>query len=110
MNILPQNQRRLFIIICLAVFSLIIATSWAEENTYQQECDRLAAELNWHEGSLVADVGAGRGELTLLASQRVGAEGRVYTTELDPKKLELLEALAAKNKNITALQAGESLT
>ena len=58
----------------------------------------------------MAEIGAGKGEITLAAAKRVGAAGRVYTTELDAKKLAHLEELAAKEKNITALQAGEAQT
>jgi len=58
----------------------------------------------------VADMGAGGGELTLAAAKRVGTSGRVYTTELDAKKLTHLEELAGKENNITALQAGEAQT
>ena len=110
MDILPDSHRRPFII-ALAVFSLIIATCGAAESTYQQEGDRLSNRTPaWHEGSVVADIGAGGGELALIAAEHVGATGRVYVTELDAKKLELLQALAAKNKNITALQAAVTQT
>jgi predicted methyltransferase len=79
--------------------------------TPQEETDRLAALLNWHPGSVVADVGAGDGQRTLLvASKFVGAAGKVYTTELDAKKLAHLKELAAKEKNITALEAAETET
>jgi predicted methyltransferase len=40
----------------------------------------------------------------------VGETGRVYTTELDSKKLAQLEDLAAKEKNITALPAAATET
>jgi predicted methyltransferase len=70
----------------------------------------LAVALNWRQGSVVAEIGAGKGELTLAAAKYVGASGRVYTTELDAKKLAHLEELAGKEKNITALQGGEAQT
>jgi len=109
MDTLLHIQRRSFII-ALAVIAYIVATGSAEENTYQQEGERLASELSWHEGSVVADIGAGGGELSLIAAQHVGASGQVYATELDPKKLASLEALATKNKNITVLKARETQT
>jgi ubiquinone/menaquinone biosynthesis C-methylase UbiE len=98
------------LIIALLLITFIVAIGVAEENTYQQEGDRLALELSWQEGSVVADIGAGRGELTLIASKRVGSTGRVYATEIEPQKLALLEALAAKDKNISPRLAGESQT
>jgi ubiquinone/menaquinone biosynthesis C-methylase UbiE len=70
----------------------------------QQEADRLASLLQWHPGSVVAEIGAGDGQLTLAASQRVGASGRIYTNELDPTKLAQLHDLAAKSKNIVVVE------
>ena len=78
----------------------------------QKEADKLATLLNWKPGSVVAEIGAGDGGLTLAAAQRVGPTGRIFTTELDPKKLAGLEILAAKQKvqNITVVKAGEAET
>ena len=74
--------------------------------TQIEEADLLSALLNWQPGQAVADVGAGDGKMTLAASRFVGAAGKVYSTELDPKKLVHLKELAAKEPNVTALQAG----
>jgi ubiquinone/menaquinone biosynthesis C-methylase UbiE len=78
----------------------------------QAEASKLAALLDWKPGSVVAEIGAGEGSLTLAAAERVGPAGRVFTTELDPKKLANLESLAAKQKvqNITVVKAGEAET
>ena len=78
----------------------------------QTEADKLATLLNWKPGSIVAEIGAGDGGLTLAAAERVGPTGRVYTTELDPKKLAKLESLAAAQKthNIIVVKAGEAET
>ena len=108
MEILVHMRRRSFIIaLVLSVF--MVAPGCAQDN-YQEEADRLALLLNWQEGSAVAEVGAGEGQMTRVAAQRVGTAGRVYTTELDAKKLAHLEDLAAKEKNITVIQAGEAQT
>jgi predicted methyltransferase len=102
-------RRSLIIVLILSACAL--ALCFAQNNdTFQEEAARLALHLHWQEGSVVADIGAGKGELTLIAAERVGATGRVYTTELDVKKLAALEDLAAKEKNITALQAGVAQT
>lgn len=100
--------RRSFLIV-LVLAGLVAAPACAQDN-YQEEADRLAVLLNWQPGSVVADIGAGRGELTLPVAKRVGPTGRVYSTELDPKKLAQLEELAAKEKNVTALPAGATET
>jgi len=109
MEIRVQMRRR-WIIMALVLSAFTVALARPKENTYQEEADRLAVLLNWQPGSVVADIGAGDGHITLAAAQRVGTTGRVYTTELDAKKLAHLEELAAKEKNITALQAGETQT
>lgn len=69
-----------------------------------------ATLLNWHPGSVIAEIGAGRGELTVAAAQRVGSSGRVYTTELDPKSFARLRELAGSVKYIIPVRAGEGDT
>lgn len=89
---------------------LFVAAPCRGQDHWQEEADRLTTLLNWHPGNVVAEIGAGNGQLTLLAAQRVGPSGKVYTTELDATALAHLEELAAKNKNITAVKAGEAET
>jgi tRNA A58 N-methylase Trm61 len=74
------------------------------QDSYQKDADRLAVLLSWQPGSVVGDIGAGEGQLTLATAKYVGKAGRVYTTELDTKKLTHLEELARKEKNITAIK------
>jgi ubiquinone/menaquinone biosynthesis C-methylase UbiE len=100
--------RRSFIIV-LALCALAAAPCRAQD-TWQQEADRLAALLKWHSGSIVAEIGAGRGELTLAAAQRVGPSGKVYTTELDPNALNHLKGIAANHANIIVIQAADAST
>jgi ubiquinone/menaquinone biosynthesis C-methylase UbiE len=100
--------RRSFIL-ALALFTFGLAPC-QDKDAHQEEADRLATLLNWQPGSVVADIGAGEGQMTLALSKRVGAAGRVYTTELDAKMLAHLEELAAKEKNITAVKAAETET
>ena len=77
-----------------------------------KDADKLATLLHWKPGSVVAEIGAGDGGLTLAAADRVGPTGRVYTTELDPKDFAKLQSLAAVQKahSITAIKAGETAT
>jgi predicted methyltransferase len=105
-----MRRRSLIIALALSVSLGGTAAPSGAQDTHQEEADRLAALLNWQPGSVVGEIGAGEGELTLAAARRIGATGRVYTTELDPKKLAHLEELAREEKNITALKAGEAET
>jgi ubiquinone/menaquinone biosynthesis C-methylase UbiE len=49
----------------------------------EREVTLLAERLGIGPGSVVADVGAGKGELAVELARLVGPEGRVYATELD---------------------------
>ncbi len=100
--------RRSFII--MLAFTACGVTLCQERGTHEEEAARLATLLSWKPGSVVAEIGAGEGQMTLAAAHRVGAVGRVYATELDAAKLAHLEALAAKEKNITPLKAAETET
>ena len=97
------------VIAALVLWAFTLAACLAQ-NAYQQEADRLALLLNWRAGSVVVEIGAGEGQLTLAAAGRMGAAGRVYTTEIDAKKLARLEEIAGKQKNINAIKGTEAET
>ena len=84
----------------------------SRQDKEQAVADKLATLMNWVPGSVVAEIGAGEGQLTLAAAERVGPAGHVFTTELDPRLLVDLQDLAVrlKAKNITVIKAGEAET
>ena len=60
------------------------------------EMPRLRQVLTLETGKVVADVGAGKGELTFALAREVGPKGRVFSTDIDPGRLRgLREAVAA---------------
>jgi SAM-dependent methyltransferase len=71
------------------------------------ELPRLRQELALEPGMSVADVGAGRGEVTVALAAEVGPTGRVFSTDIDPKALEQIRARAeaAALQNVTIVQA-----
>lgn len=103
-------DRRQFFIALLA--STCTLSACRAQDIYKEEAEQLAALLHWQPGSVVADIGAGDGEMTLAAAERVGPTGRVFSTELDPDKLSHLEKIAAKEKlrNITVVKAAPDVT
>lgn len=101
--------RRSFIVSVVLTLAISCCPCRAE-SSYQQEADRLAPLLNWHSGSVVAEIGAGGGQLTVGASQRVGSSGKVYTNELDQRKLEELQELAADHGNIVVVRGADTST
>ena len=93
-------------VLLLAVFvSLCSASS-------ESEIQRLARVMNWKAGQVIADVGAGEGEIGFAAAGAVGETGKVYLTELDEEKLAALEKDASRRKlkNVVILAAAEKET
>lgn len=76
------------------------------------ELARLRQALSLDAGMVVADVGAGRGQLTQALARAVGPAGRVFATDIDPKRLQALRTMLdeARVDNVTVVtaQAGES--
>jgi ubiquinone/menaquinone biosynthesis C-methylase UbiE len=77
-----------------------------------EEVKRLAALMEWKPGTVVADIGAGDGEYTFAAVERVGASGKVFATEIDAKKLGELRGEATKRKlgNVIVVESKETDT
>src|SRR5260370_41549181 len=93
-------------VLLLAVFvSLCSAIS-------ESEIQRLAKVMNWKAGQVIADVGAGEGEIGFAAAAAVGETGKVYLTELDEDKLAALQKDASRRKlqNVAILAAAEKET
>ena len=76
------------------------------------EMPRLRQVLALKEGMVVADVGAGKGELTLSLAREVGSKGHVFSTEIDAQRLRLLgEAIGSVGfDNVTLVQAQSTET
>src|SRR5260370_30498812 len=93
-------------VLLLAVFvSLCSAIS-------ESEIQRLSRVMNWKAGQVIADVGAGEGEIGFAAAAAVGETGKVYLTELDKGKGSALQKDASRRKlkNTVILEALEKET
>jgi predicted methyltransferase len=100
-----EVTRRRFLACCtfaLAATSLALVA----QATFRTETERLAQLLGWKPGHVIADVGAGDGEITLLLSEKTGPSGHVYSTEVDDAKLRHLQKLTASRENVTVLRGG----
>lgn len=78
----------------------------------ESEIQRLAKVMNWKAGQVIADVGAGEGEIGFAAAAAVGETGKVYLTELDEEKFAALKKEANRRtlKNVLILAAAEKET
>jgi ubiquinone/menaquinone biosynthesis C-methylase UbiE len=70
------------------------------EREVEEEPDLAVRLMRIQRGSTVADIGAGSGYFTLRLSRAVGANGRVYATDIQQGMLDLLE------KNVARAKAG----
>ncbi len=66
----------------------------------QHQPEKLMDAIGLKEGMTIADIGAGRGRMTVFFSLRVGNTGKVYANDIDKDALEYLEN-RCRNNNMT---------
>jgi len=76
----------------------------------ETEGARLSEVLNLRPGATVAEIGAGKGRLTLLVARQVRPGGQVLSTEFEPKKLRKLSHSVQKHgvENVTILEGSQT--
>ena len=69
----------------------------------QHQPEKLMDAIGLKEGMTIADIGAGRGRLTVFFSVRVGETGKVFANEIDKTALEYLKDRCKRNNmnNVT---------
>ncbi len=89
--------------LCLSLYSAVPAL----RADRRQEIARLAEVMQWHPGTIVADIGAGDGSYSFAAAGIVGATGHVYSTEIDREKLKDLRAQVLQRKlaNVSVIES-----
>ena len=120
-------MRRLLLVLLLAVFPALllsqaathpvtgrqiagVAGDWVwldrSEREQEEEPKRAVELIGIKPGMVIADVGAGTGYFTVMLSQRVGPEGKVYANDIQPKLLGILQDKIQKQKltNIEVVQ------
>lgn len=90
----------------LAVVTSLISVSCQQGQSLDSEASRLSNLLNLKPGSVVAEIGAGEGDMTFRIAERIGPSGTIYSTELDPERLsEIREKV--KDRNLTNVKVIE---
>jgi ubiquinone/menaquinone biosynthesis C-methylase UbiE len=76
------------------------------------DVDRLVKALDIHGGSVVGEIGAGDGALTVAIGKTVGDAGRVFSNELSKDRLAAIGKAVdeAGLKNVTTIEGAESET
>lgn len=104
-----RNRAKTAVIIVLTVVLGVGCNGWRGFGFRAggPEMPRLRHELALKPGMSVADVGAGRGELTVALAAEVGPSGQVFSTDIDTQALERIRArvAAAALQNVTIVQA-----
>jgi ubiquinone/menaquinone biosynthesis C-methylase UbiE len=82
------------------------------QDEFASDAARLVTALKLDAGQTVADIGAGRGQLTVALAREVGPSGRVYATELDSDLLrDIRQATdSAGLKNVSVIEAHATRT
>jgi ubiquinone/menaquinone biosynthesis C-methylase UbiE len=95
----------------LAWIAGFVGTANAQDE-FATDAARLVTALKLDAGQTVADIGAGRGQLTVALAREVGPSGRVYATELDSDRLrDIRQATdAAGLKNVSVIEAHATRT
>lgn len=68
--------------------------TWANN---QHQPENLMDAIGLKEGMTIADIGAGRGRMTVFFSIRVGEKGKVFANEIDESALEYLKERCKRN-------------
>ena len=113
-------RKRLVTAFVLVSIAILVTVVWLACETWRgggfnaegPEMSRLRTVLTLRPGMSVADVGAGRGDLTMALAGEVGPSGQVFSTDIDPQALEEIRArvAAAALRNVTVVQARASNT
>jgi ubiquinone/menaquinone biosynthesis C-methylase UbiE len=96
------------------VLALLVAfvCQTAAEKRDAEDATKLVEVLRIRPGSTVADVGAGGGALEPALSRAVGAEGRLYATDVSADRLADIRKVIASSSlsNVTVVHAGAADT
>jgi ubiquinone/menaquinone biosynthesis C-methylase UbiE len=108
-----NSRRSKWILLSFAsVAAAALAFSLHARAIATDEMAKLAAIMDWKQGTVVADIGAGDGRYSFAAEEYVGGTGKVFATEIDKEKLaKLSDEIKKRNlQNVTALESGEAET
>ena len=96
------------------VLALAVAAPAAAQNAARiaADAERLIKALDLRPGSVVAELGAGDGGLTVLIAKAVGDTGRVFSNEVNPERVQQIsrtvEGAGLKNVTVVTGQAKDT--
>ena len=105
------TRARLVVAVGTAVLVAHVALH-AQQASLTSEVSRLVELLELRSDSVVADVGAGSGEVSVEMARQLGPASRVYSTDINAQRIAELKQAASKAAltNIVALEGGPAIT
>ena len=105
-----MNRRKaLGAAVAVVVVGVTVVAVVGPRESEPDEIDQLQQVLRLAPGSTVADVGAGDGWLSVEVARRVGPDGHVFATELNPARRDTIRETAAAaglDSLLTVVEAG----
>lgn len=97
--------------LCIVTAAVLLLAVHARASA-ADEVAKLAALMEWKQGAVVADIGAGDGKYSFAAAELVGATGKVFATEIDKDKLaQMRDEIRKRNlQNIETVESGDAET
>jgi ubiquinone/menaquinone biosynthesis C-methylase UbiE len=97
------------VLLVAAAMGSAVAAQSAQQNA--ADAERLVKALEVTAGSVVAEIGAGDGELTVALAKAVGPTGRLYSNELNTDRLATIRKRAdeAGLQNVTTIEGKEDV-
>ena len=99
---------------CRLLLALLVGfvCQTADQKRDADDAAKLIEVLNLRPGSTVADIGAGGGALEPAISRAIGAQGRLYATDISAERLDDLRRViaSASLSNVTVLQGAAAET
>lgn len=99
-------MRRAFVFVSVLLLAAVACAFVQGSPIDRGELARVIELLDITSGDVVADVGAGDGKWSVAVADRVGSEGRVYATEVDPDDLKKIRDRVAREHaaNVTVVE------
>lgn len=101
-----------FPIVLLAAAIAAVAASAQSPAQNATDAERLVRALDIRPGSVVGEIGAGDGELTVAMAKAVGDSGKVFSNEVNKDRVKTIEQAAAKAglQQVTVLEGHPTQT
>jgi tRNA A58 N-methylase Trm61 len=88
---MTTGLKRVACVVALTLLAVGSSLALAQSPRTAPETGKIFEALELKQGSVVGEIGAGSGELTLAAARVVGTQGKVFTTELGDDRVKSLE-------------------